>query len=215
MKSKGCFITFEGGEGCGKSTQAEMLAAKLRSLKIPVESTREPGGSEEAEKIRALLKSSKNMDPITEALLLFAARREHFVQKIQPLLQEGYTIICDRFYDSSLIYQGVLAKVPIEQLMNLKNMTVGSFEPDLTFVLDVKSVIARRRVQERGLFLDHYDKMSEDEYELIRNGYKKLAEVFSYRAVLIKASGSPEIVFKKIYKAVEEKILTARLSAFS
>lgn len=206
MENKGYFITFEGGEGCGKSTQAELLAAEFRARKIPVVLTREPGGSESAEQIRTLLKQSKNLDPITEALLMFAARREHFVHKIQPLLQKRFTIICDRFYDSSLVYQGVLGKVSIEQLMYLKNMTIGDFEPDLTFVLDVSSTTARRRVQERGLFLDHYDGMSENEYELIRNGFKKLAEIFSYRAVVIKGDGSPKAVFQKICKVLSKKI---------
>lgn len=201
--NRGVFITFEGGEGVGKSTQVQILAEKLREEQKLVEVTREPGGSAVAEKIREILKTSSEIDSITELLLMFAARREHFIKKISPLLLQGYTVICDRFYDSSIVYQGILKHIPIEQIMYLKNMTIGDFEPDLTIILDVSSEVAKKRVVARKLPFDNYDRMSEDEYELIRNGFKKIAEIFSFRSVLVSADGNPLTVASKVYKAIK------------
>ena len=201
--NRGVFITFEGGEGVGKSTQVQILAKKLIEEQKLVEVTREPGGSAIAEKIREILKTSSEIDSVTELLLMFAARREHFIKKISPLLLQGYTVICDRFYDSSIVYQGILKHIPIEQIMYLKNMTIGDFEPDLTIILDVSSEVAKKRVVARKLPFDNYDRMSEDEYELIRNGFKKIAEIFSFRSVLIGAEGNPSTVASKIRKAIK------------
>ena len=105
---KGFFISFEGGEGTGKSTQVRLLANKLAERGNLVHVTREPGGTELSEKIRDILKTTSNIDSITEMLLLFAARREHFIKSIYPLLEQNYIVLCDRFYDSSLVYQGIL-----------------------------------------------------------------------------------------------------------
>lgn len=204
MNNRGIFITFEGGEGCGKSTQVHLLAEKLKTEGKLVHLTREPGGSEIAEKIRGLLKSSSKTDSITELLLMFAARREHFVKKIFPLLQQGYMVISDRFYDSSIVYQGILKKVSIEQIMYLKNMTIGDFEPDLTIILDISSDEAKKRVTARKLPFDTYDCMSEQEYDLIRKGFKKIADIFSFRTILINATGNESIVFTKVQKAMKK-----------
>ena len=203
---KGFFLSFEGGEGTGKSTQVRLLADKLSEHGELVFTTREPGGSEISEKIRDILKSSSDMDSITEALLMFAARREHFEKSIKPHLDQGYTVICDRFFDSSLVYQGMLKNVPIEQIVRLKSITLGEFEPDFTVILDIPPSIAKERIYHRQLCLDNYDMMSEDEYNIVRNGFRKIAETFPFRCKLINASGDEKRVFSRVYKAVKRFI---------
>lgn len=201
---KGFFISFEGGEGTGKSTQVRLLANKLAEQGNLVRITREPGGTELSEKIRDILKTTSNIDSITEMLLLFAARREHFIKSICPLLEQNYIVLCDRFYDSSLVYQGILKNVSIEKIMQLKEMTLGNFEPDFTIILDIPSSVAKKRIQGRQLYWDDYDMMSENEYNIIRNGFKKIAEIFPFRCKLIDASGNERKVFSKVQKAVEK-----------
>ncbi|MBO7537437.1 MAG: dTMP kinase [Alphaproteobacteria bacterium] len=201
---KGFFISFEGGEGTGKSTQVRLLANKLAEQGNLVRITREPGGTELSEKIRDILKTTSNIDSITEMLLLFAARREHFIKSICPLLEQNYIVLCDRFYDSSLVYQGILKNVSIKKIMQLKEMTLGNFEPDFTIILDIPSSVAKKRIQGRQLYWDDYDMMSENEYNTIRNGFKKIAEIFPFRCKLIDASGNERKVFSKVQKAVEK-----------
>lgn len=201
---KGFFISFEGGEGTGKSTQVKLLANRLAEQGNLVHITREPGGTELSEKIRDILKTTSNIDSITEMLLMFAARREHFVKAICPLIEQSYIILCDRFFDSSLVYQGILKHVSIEKIMQLKEMTLGNFEPDFTIILDIPSSVAKKRIQGRQLYWDDYDMMSESEYNIIRDGFRKIAEVFPFRCKLINASGDERKVFSKVQKAVEK-----------
>ncbi|MDR2646432.1 MAG: dTMP kinase [Holosporaceae bacterium] len=207
MSSKGKFITLEGGEGVGKSTQTQLLAERLSNLRQKVKITREPGGGVIGEQVREILKkNSAELDSICEILLLFAARRDHFVNLISPWLEEGYFVICDRFYDSSLIYQGLLKEVAIGDIMELKRMAIGNFEPDLTFVLDVNTNVSLQRVKTRRLLNDEYDQMSRQKYDIVRNGFQKIADIFSFRAVLINAEGSEKAVFSRIWKAFEKRI---------
>lgn len=203
---KGVFISFEGGEGTGKSTQVRLLADKLSEHGDLVFTTREPGGSDISEKIRDILKSSTDMDSITEVLLMFAARREHFVKSIKPHLDQGYIVISDRFFDSSLVYQGMLKSVPIEQIIRLKSMTLGEFEPDFTIILDIPPSIAKERIHHRQLCLDNYDMMSDDEYNIVRNGFRKISETFPFRCRLINASGDEKRVFSRVYKTIKRAI---------
>lgn len=209
----GKFITFEGGEGVGKSTQVKLLAEKLRELGHKVFVTREPGGAELGEKIRSLLKISTQVDPIFELLLIFAARRDHFVKLIVPHLENSEIVICDRFYDSSLVYQGILKNVQVERIMELKQMTLGYFEPDLTIILDMDVEKSRQRLAERSLIADEYDSMNAEKHELVRQGFKKISEIFSFRSVLINAGGSERNVFSKIFNEVEKRILNEALKA--
>ncbi|MDR2781286.1 MAG: dTMP kinase [Holosporaceae bacterium] len=202
---RGKFITFEGGEGVGKSTQVKLLAEKLSYIGQKVHVTREPGGGEVGEKIRDLLKKTKEIDPICEILLLFAARRDHFVKLIFPLLNDGYFVICDRFYDSSLVYQGLLKKVSVEDIMKLKQMTIGDFEPDLTIILDLDTDISIRRVKSRHILDDEYDEMGHQQYQMIRSGFQKISEIFQFRTVLINAEGSEKKIFSKIWKIFQKK----------
>ena len=207
MQLSGKFITFEGGEGVGKTTQIHLLYEFLNTRRIKVKVTREPGGDEVGEKIRAVIKSAAitKMDPLCETLLLFAARRDHFIKIIQPLLEQGYTVICDRFYDSTLVYQGLLKHVSIEDIMKLKQMTIGNTEPDLTIILDVDSEVSTKRLSMRNLIQDEYDTMKKEQHDIIRKGFQNIAEVFSFRSVMINATGNEKTVFAKVIKAIEKK----------
>ncbi|MDR0631790.1 MAG: dTMP kinase [Holosporaceae bacterium] len=206
MSQRGKFIVFEGGEGVGKTTQAKLLAQKLQELKQKAYVTREPGGDEIGEKIREILKSYPKIDSICEILLIFAARRDHFVKLISPLLDEGYFVICDRFYDSSLVYQGLLKNISIKDMMELKRISIGAFEPDLTIILDVNTDISLSRVATRNLVNDEYDEMSQKKHEIVRRGFQKTASIFSFRSVLINAEGSEKAVFSRVWKTFEKKI---------
>jgi dTMP kinase len=198
----GRFISFEGCEGVGKSTQIELLAEKLISDGWKVHVTREPGGAELGEKIRDILKKTHSIDPICEVLLMFAARRDHFV-KFAPMMEKGYLVICDRFYDSSLVYQGLLKCVPIADIMKLKEMVVGNFEPDLTIILDASVDISIDRIKTRCNF-DEYDEMERRQYEIVRSGFQKISEIFPFRTLLINAEGSKKTVFSRIWKAIQK-----------
>src|SRR5246127_4452807 len=136
---RGRFITLEGGEGAGKSTQAERLAARLRALAIGVVVTREPGGSAGADILRHVLLSgaAKPLGPVAETLLFAAARDDHIRATIAPALAEGRWVICDRFIDSTRVYQGTLGEVDAKLIRSLERMTVADTMPDLTFVLDL------------------------------------------------------------------------------
>jgi dTMP kinase len=205
----GKFITFEGGDGVGKSTQLSLLGQKLLEYGVCVYTTREPGGSIVGEKIRDILKSTKDIDPIADVLLLFAARREHFVKSISPLLDRGYFVLCDRFYDSSLVYQGVLKNISFEDIMELKRIVLGDFEPNLTIILDMDVEISCQRLRERRLIPDEYDIMNMEQHERIRQGFRKIAEIFSFRSVLINAVGSEEKVASRIFDIVKKAYLTS------
>src|SRR6266702_232635 len=139
MTARGRLITIEGGEGAGKSTQADLLVAALAQAGIAVERTREPGGSEGAEAIRRLLLegAGERWDAVGEALLLYAARRDHVIRLIRPALDRGVWVVCDRFVDSTLAYQGYGRGLPIADLMALHRFALGDFAPDLTLILDL------------------------------------------------------------------------------
>jgi dTMP kinase len=185
-----------------------LLADKLSKLGLPVKVTREPGGDIVGENIRNLLKSfSSKMDPMSEALLVFAARRDHFIKLVKPMLEKGVFVICDRFYDSSLVYQGILKNVSLEDIMSLKRMVLGDFEPDLTIILDMDVETSIGRLSTRNLSLDAYDRMQKEEHEIIRNGFRKIAEIFSFRSVLVDGSSSEAKVFSRIMKAVQSLLL--------
>src|SRR6187551_974602 len=138
---RGKFITFEGGEGSGKSTQASMLAQRLKAMGVGVRQTREPGGSPGAEIIRHVILSgaAKPLGPDAEAMLFAAAREDHLSNTIRPALERGQWIICDRFADSTRVYQGVLGHVDARLIKSLERITVGDTRPDITFILDISA----------------------------------------------------------------------------
>lgn len=200
----GKFITFEGVDGVGKTTQLALVSKTLNRLGYKTVATREPGGTDFAEGIRAFLKQYK-LDSLTELFLIAAARRNHFINKIKPAIEQGAIVLCDRFYDSTIIYQGVLGKIPIDKILELQAFILDGFEPNLTILLDIDYKTARYRSQARNaeLFLqDRYDSLSEDNYKLINESYRRLAKIFSNRIVTIKASLSRETLSEKIVEAI-------------
>jgi dTMP kinase len=214
--SRGAFITFEGSEGCGKSTQVKRLAARLEQAGLHVLITREPGGTPIGEKIRDLLQfapESFAMTPETE-LLLFEASRSQLVREIiRPALEQGAVVISDRFFDSTTVYQGVARKLEPGIVATLNDFAVGADRPDLTFVLDVDVPTARARMLRRVrpvVALDRMEQEPDEFYERVCEAYRDLARREPARLVLIDGSQSPEEIESQIWNA-----LTQRLPAFA
>lgn len=209
--NKSFFITLEGGDGCGKSTQCQMLLQYLKEKGIDFVMTREPGGSEAAEEIRKIILSGskEKWDSISETLLFFAARRSHLVDKIWPAIKEGKWVISDRFSDSTMAYQGygrgdgLLTKKDIESLYNL---VAGDFKPDMTIILDMDPKVALQRVNERGA-KDRMEGMDLSFHYNLRNAFLDIAQKEPDRCVVINAAQQPEKVHQDIVKAIEERLL--------
>jgi dTMP kinase len=205
----GKFITFEGGEGTGKSTQAAMLALRLESLGIRVLLTREPGGSPGAEVIRHVLLSgaAKPLGPDVEAMLFAAAREDHVKCAIRPALEAGTWVICDRFADSTRVYQGILGEVDQRMIRALERVAVGDLRPDLTFVLDlpVKAAVERQRQRRGDAMPDRFEAEDTEFHENLRHAFLALAAQEPDRCVVIDASGDKEDVAKKIWSVVNAR----------
>jgi len=208
--TRGKFITFEGGEGGGKSTQAVRLANKLKSLGIGVLTTREPGGSPGAEAIRHVLLSgaAKPLGPHAEAILFAAARADHLRQTIEPALSAGKWVISDRFADSTRIYQGVLGNVDPRLIGRLEKLTVGDSRPDLTIVLDISPEIGFRRAQDRrgGGPLDRFEGEAFDFHKKLREAFLELAEREPTRCVVVNAGAEPAVVADAIWSLVNTRL---------
>lgn len=193
----GRFITFEGGEGAGKSTQLRLLAAALRASGLDVVTTREPGGSPGAEQIRTLLVEGAvaRWDAITEMLLHFAARRDHLTATVWPALAAGRWVLCDRFADSTRAYQGYGHGVDLAVIERLYVDTVGEFAPDLTLILDLPVEVGLRRAAARageqlagaGGTEDRYEKMDGAFHRRLRDGFRAIAEAAPRRCRIIDA----------------------------
>ena len=201
------FITFEGSEGCGKSTQVKLLADRLRAAGVPFVLTREPGGTPIGEKVRDLLQyapESAAMSPETEVLLFEASRAQLLREIIKPALERGECVIADRFFDSTSVYQGVARKLNHKLVQQLNSFAVGDCIPDITLVLDVdlETAHARMKGPRRP---DRMEQQSDDFYERVIKGYRDLAKSESKRVVLIDGSQSAEAISGQIWK-----ILTAR-----
>ena len=207
---RGRFITFEGGEGTGKSTQASMLAARLESLGLHVVLTREPGGSPGAEIIRHVLLSgaAKPFGPEAEAMLFAAARDDHIQCTIEPAIEAGKWVICDRFADSTRVYQGVLGDVDERFIRALERISIGDLNPDLTFVLDVPVAIAlERAAQRRGnANPDRFEAEKVDFHEKLRAAYLALAAAAPQRCVIIDASMTKDAVAKRVWETVHTRL---------
>jgi dTMP kinase len=200
------FITFEGSEGCGKSTQVERLAERLKSFDIPLLVTREPGGTEIGETIRDLLlfaAQGKAMTPETE-VLLFAASRSQLVREIvQPALQSGTVVISDRFADSTTVYQGVARRLNSDAVAQLNRFAVGDCWPDLTFVLDVDGTTARQRMLRRVRPANSADRMEQEPpefYERVREAYGELARREPDRIELIDGVAPAAEIEREIWR---------------
>lgn len=210
--SAGKFITLEGGEGAGKSTQAQYLQKRLASHGVKALLTREPGGSPRAEAIRAVLLSgkAKALGPMGEALLFYAARDSHLELTIRPALARGQWVICDRFHDSTRAYQGAAGGVPIAALDALERIVVGATRPDLTLILDLPAEEGLKRAAARakatGDSTDRFESMSLRFHENLRREFRDIAEAEPDRCVIIDASRSVEQVSDAITAAVQERL---------
>lgn len=193
--TKGVFITLEGGEGSGKSTQAELLAAGLAGVGIRSFKTREPGGVEGSEQIRDLLVNgpADRWDPVTEALLHYAARREHLRRAIQPALAKGKWVICDRFADSTMAYQGYGHGLGRDWITILHETVMPGFQPDLTIILDLPVEIGLQRSAERGGG-DRYERMGSRFHHRLREGFLDIARREPERCFVVDANASAEEV---------------------
>jgi dTMP kinase len=199
------FITFEGGEGAGKSTQLRRLAESLRAKGLGVVTTREPGGAPGAETLRALLLSGQHdWAPQAEMLLHFAARAEHVAITIRPALAAGNWVLCDRFADSTAAYQGFGQGADRAAIATLTGLL--GIRPDLTLILDVSEAVAAERQAKRGRAPDRYDRLGRDFHRRVADGFRHIAAADPARCALIDASGSVDQVAAAILAVVEQAL---------
>lgn len=207
----GYFITFEGSEGCGKTTQIEALAKALEAEGKTVLITREPGGTVIGEKIRNLLQDPSHENAIsdmTELLLFSASRAELIASRIQPALERGEIVICDRFYDSTYVYQGLGRAIDMKIVEQLNQITVGPLKPDLTILLDLDAKIGIQRAKSRQSGeLDRIENESLDFFEAVREGYLALAKKETERFKIIDGLLSVDEIKAIIWETVENKLL--------
>jgi dTMP kinase len=205
--TRGRFISIEGGEGAGKSTQVGLLMAALDRAGIPARATREPGGSPGAEAIRRLLLEGEGerWDAVSEALLLVAARRDHVARVIAPALAQGVWVVSDRFADSTMAYQGYGRGVALEELATLHHVALGDFAPDLTVILDLPVEIGLARAAARSP-ADRFERLDRDFHEKLRRGYRQITADNPTRCVLVDASGDPHSVHRAVVAAVEQRL---------
>ncbi len=196
MKHK--FITFEGIEGSGKSTQSKKLHEFFLNRKLDAILTREPGGSKASEKIREILlcEEIEKLEAKSELFLNFAARLEHLEKLIKPALAQGKTVISDRFFDSTYTYQGSAFGLDSKLIDDVRKMAIGDFAPDITFLIDVPVEVAFARIENRSSN-NRYEKFGQDFHQKVRNGFLKLASE-NPRIVVINGTKSPQEIFEKI-----------------
>ena len=215
--NRGRFITFEGGEGAGKSTQASLLAEALEKAEVETLQTREPGGTFGAEAIRDLVLegTSDRWSGMTELLLMYAARLDHVEKLIKPALERGVWVISDRFADSSLAYQGHARGLGAEQVKSLHTVVMDGFEPDLTILFDMDPVLAQKRVETRGEELTRFDTESLDFHKTLRKAFLKIAEENPVRVKTVDADGSRGNVQNRIIFALTKQFpeLAGKLGA--
>lgn len=202
----GKFITFEGGEGAGKSTQAQRLAERLRGAGIDVLVTREPGGAPVAEKIRDLVLSERPAAAVTELLLFAAARAEHIAVTIAPALRRGAWVVCDRYIDSSRVYQGDLGGIDRAFIDAIERQTVAPWYPDLTLVLDVGAEMGINRAHSRG-GLSRFDAAGVAQHEQVRKGFLALAAAEPERFLVINGGEDEATVADAVWSAVSKRLI--------
>ena len=203
------FITFEGGEGAGKSTAIKRIVEKLTSEGYDIVLTREPGGTPIAEEIRNVILDKKNtaMDPRTEALLYAASRRQHLVDEVIPALKEGKLVLCDRFLDSSLAYQGGARGIGIDTVYNMNLFATEGMLPDLTILYDIKPEEGLARIAANSQReVNRLDVEKLTFHNKVRDSFHELAKKFPERFVIVDASKTPDEVFEDAYKAIEDRL---------
>lgn len=203
---RGKFITFEGGEATGKSTQSKRLAERLERAGIPVIVTREPGGTPVGEDVRALIMKDRPTDPVTELLLFAAARAEHMTSVIRPALYDGTWVISDRFIDSTRVYQGKLYGLERVFIEQLEKFIVAPDYPDLTLILDLPASAGIERAELRGT-LSRYDAERIETHEALREGFLEIAEKEPQRCVIIDGHLPVESVETAVWQAVTAHLL--------
>ncbi len=210
--ARGRFITFEGGEGAGKSTQIKLLAERLDATGLRTVVTREPGGSPGAEIMRHLVLSGmgKLLGSATESLLFAAARADHVKLVIEPALERGMWVLCDRFADSTRAYQGYAGEVDPKFLDALERVTIGNLKPDLTIILDLPIETGMRRAAERRGKgpPDRFEDEAAGFHQKLRDAFRQIAEREPDRCVLIDAEGEPAIVAGRVWTALRDRLLT-------
>ena len=218
----GTFITFEGVEGSGKSTQLSLLAERLEGLGISVARTREPGGTDLGEGIRRLVldPSQEGIDPVAELLLMEAARAQHVAGLVRPALEEGRVVLCDRFIDSTLVYQGFARGLRWEMVEDLNRMATGDLVPDTTILLDLDVSLGLERATrhlaggnykadgsiKEGATEARFEMEGAAFHERVRAGYLRLAKDEPDRVKVVRATGSPEEVHERVWKALEKTL---------
>ena len=206
---KGKFITVEGPEGAGKTTIIDMLASNLVKEGYQVLQTREPGGIEIAEQIRSVIldKNNTKMDPRTEALLYAAARRQHLAEKVKPAMDKGFIILCDRFIDSSLAYQGYARGLGIDEVYSINSFAIEGMMPELTLYFDIEPEDGLDRInQHKGREVNRLDLEKLDFHHKVREGYLKLMELYPERITKIDASRPVEEVYQQAERKLKELI---------
>jgi len=211
MKSN-LFITFEGPEGAGKTTILNKIAERLREQDIDILATREPGGIEIAEKIREVILNPANtaMDERTEALLYAAARSQHFFEKVEPAMKKGKLVLCDRFIDSSLAYQGYARGIGMDEVLSINEFAIGKRMPDLTILFDLNPAVGLARIHAHNeRELNRLDVESLSFHEKVREGYHEVVKRYPNRIKVVNADQSVENVVEDVWRliceALEEK----------
>lgn len=203
--SKGIFITFEGPEGAGKTTIINMLAEQLENSIL----TREPGGIDIAEQIRKVILAKENtaMDARTEALLYAAARRQHLVEKVKPALKEGKLVLCDRFVDSSLAYQGYARGLGVDEVFSINQFAIEDMMPELTLYFDIEPELGLKRIRTNSdREINRLDLEALEFHHKVREGYLLLIERFPDRMIKIDASKNIEEVFQDAARIIKGKL---------
>lgn len=203
--TRGRFITFEGGEGAGKSTQVGLLAERLRAGGLDVVVTREPGGTVLGENLRTLVLDAAP-EPVTELLLFAAARAEHVAKVIRPALAHGTWVVCDRFIDSTRVYQGVLGGVPRALIAAIERDSVAPTFPDLTLVLDLPAGESLRRTEARGA-LSRFDAADAAYHERLREAFVEIARAEPGRCTVLDGRRAPDEIGHDVWRTVEARLL--------
>ena len=202
---KGMFITFEGPDGSGKTTVSTAVCDRLLKEGCQVRYTREPGGSNIAEQIRNIILDPKNtdMDARTEALLYAASRRQHLIDKVLPALNQGITIISDRFVDSSLAYQGCGREIGIDEVYAINQFAIEGHMPDKTIFLNIDAQTGLDRINANRAYLDRLDQESVEFHNRVHEGYQKVIAKYADRMIIIDASRDVDTVIEEAYQAVK------------
>lgn len=206
------FITFEGPEGSGKTSILAKLKEKFANEGTDIITTREPGGGVISEEIRKIILNKEHtvMDPWTEVLLYIASRRQHLVEKVFPELNTDKVIICDRFSDSTLAYQGYGRKLDINKINSIQDMAFDNFKPNLTILFDVSPEVGLQRIQQRQSENDRLDKETLEFHQLVYQGYHEIAKNNPERIKVVDASKSFDEVIGEVYQTIKQYISANR-----